>query len=526
MSEWRVLPVARDVDAAFKAKMIEDLGLDTPLKFYSCTSLVLASEPKQRQSVVPYSQALFGLDTLVLSCFEAEEQKEEAELGSSLGALPWLSAQCQQNTLQDPQQRRHPSSIHVMLRSIAPENQTPVLVSSDQPEGSCRGLPGAKETTPELTSCIHQLQQETEAWQPKGQRQALVQEPQHGEPRACQDTQQEDLDPAQVLATIQELQLELDFCRGTNHKQLVQLQEQECAVEQEHQDLVILMQQFQALMGKVSDTPLHLKDQAVQTEVTSYFTSHSDVDTSHDIPKESRELLKQLGAQKLSQGLQHSPAQLQEQLGATQAQEQQSVQQLSQAKEAIQGLHRKVEELQQQLCWQVRDVEDLQEELAKTLQESTNQVDKIAAYKTHKQRLLRKIRKMQSFKEQSKQEICSLQERLQELSSLVQHWQQLHLDSEQTLALREEELVVCKVELAFLKEELSKMTEQVQEDTNRHSRHTTQDAGREPIPNIQKTSAAPQVLQGNNLTAPALHDSPSNTHLQDKKQCKTKQRLD
>lgn len=90
-------------------------------------------------------------------------------------------------------------------------------------------------------------------------------------------------------------------------------------------------------------------------------------------------------------------------------------------------------------------------------------------------------------------QICSLQERLQELSSLVQHWQQLHLDSEQTLALREEELVVCKVELAFLKEELSKMTEQVQEDTNRHSRHTTQDAGREPIPNIQKTSAAPQV---------------------------------
>lgn len=49
---------------------------------------------------------------------------------------------------------------------------------------------------------------------------------------------------------IQELQLDLDFCRGTNHK-LVQLQEQECAVEQEHQELVILMQQFQALVGKV-----------------------------------------------------------------------------------------------------------------------------------------------------------------------------------------------------------------------------------------------------------------------------------
>lgn len=44
-----------------------------------------------------------------------------------------------------------------------------------------------------------------------------------------------------MLTTIQALQLDLDFCRGTNHKQLLQLQEQECAVEQEHQDLVILM---------------------------------------------------------------------------------------------------------------------------------------------------------------------------------------------------------------------------------------------------------------------------------------------
>lgn len=29
MTEWRVLPVARDVDAAFNAKMMKDLGLDT-----------------------------------------------------------------------------------------------------------------------------------------------------------------------------------------------------------------------------------------------------------------------------------------------------------------------------------------------------------------------------------------------------------------------------------------------------------------------------------------------------------------
>lgn len=87
-------------------------------------------------------------------------------------------------------------------------------------------------------------------------------EPQHGEPRACQDTQQQDLDLAQVLATIEALQLDLDFCRGANHKQLVQLQEQECAVEQEHQDLVILMQQLQALMSKVPVLGTAARDQA------------------------------------------------------------------------------------------------------------------------------------------------------------------------------------------------------------------------------------------------------------------------
>lgn len=65
-----------------------------------------------------------------------------------------------------------------------------------------------------------------------------------------------------MLTTIEALQLDLDFCRGTNHKQLVQLQEQECAVEQEQQDLVILMQQFQALMGKVQVPGTTATDQA------------------------------------------------------------------------------------------------------------------------------------------------------------------------------------------------------------------------------------------------------------------------
>ncbi|XP_038003737.1 putative uncharacterized protein DDB_G0271606 [Motacilla alba alba] len=148
--------------------------------------------------------------------------------------------------------------------------------------------------------------------------------------------------------------------------------------------------------SQVSDAPLHLKDQAVQTEVISYLAVHSDFDTSHDIPQESRELLKQLGAQEQSQGLKHSSAQLQEQ---------ESLQQLSRTNEAIQGLHRKVAELQQQLCWQVQDMENLQAELAQARQESTKQAEKIAAYNTHRQQLHREMRRMQTFREQSKQEV-------------------------------------------------------------------------------------------------------------------------
>lgn len=42
-------------------------------------------------SVAPYSQALFGLDTLVLSCFEAGDQKDEAEPGGT-NHRGWCSA--------------------------------------------------------------------------------------------------------------------------------------------------------------------------------------------------------------------------------------------------------------------------------------------------------------------------------------------------------------------------------------------------------------------------------------------------
>lgn len=36
-------------------------------------------------SVVPYCQALFGLDILVLSCFQAGDQKDGAEPGGTRG---------------------------------------------------------------------------------------------------------------------------------------------------------------------------------------------------------------------------------------------------------------------------------------------------------------------------------------------------------------------------------------------------------------------------------------------------------
>lgn len=76
-------------------------------------------------------------------------------------------------------------------------------------------------------------------------------DPWQGEPHRRQDTEQQELEAAQVLASIQALQLDLDFCRGMNRKRLIRLQQQECAVEQKHQELVLLMQQHQAVMGKV-----------------------------------------------------------------------------------------------------------------------------------------------------------------------------------------------------------------------------------------------------------------------------------
>lgn len=135
----------------------------------------------------------------------------------------------------------------------------------------------------------------------------------------------------------------------------------------------------------------------------------------------------------------------------------------------------------------------LQAELARAQQEKAKQEEKIANYEAQKQQLHWELKKLQGSQEQSKQEVCpkpprahqertlrqshclchpqaqSLRERLQEVSSRAQCWQQLHQDSERALAAREEELVVCKVELAFLKEELSKAMEQVQDGKEQHA---------------------------------------------------------
>ncbi|KFV43594.1 Polyamine-modulated factor 1-binding protein 1, partial [Tyto alba] len=123
---------------------------------------------------------------------------------------------------------------------------------------------------------------------------------------------------------------------------------------------------------------------------------------------------------------------------------------------------------------QVQDMTALQGELAQAQQEKAKQEEKIAAYEEERQKLHWELSNLQRSQEQSKQEVSVYQAFPQgtvsrrELSSRAQHWQQLHEDSEQALAMREKELVVCKVELSFLKEELSKATEQVQDRNRQH----------------------------------------------------------
>ncbi|OXB50976.1 hypothetical protein ASZ78_008623, partial [Callipepla squamata] len=80
------------------------------------------------------------------------------------------------------------------------------------------------------------------------------------------------------------------------------------------------------------------------------------------------------------------------------------------------------------------------------LKSHTAQEEELAFLKQGRQQLL-------SAQEQSQQEIRSLQEELQKLRSQAQHWEMLHRDREQTLAMMNQELAVCKAELAFFRQE-------------------------------------------------------------------------
>ncbi|PKU39411.1 polyamine-modulated factor 1-binding protein 1 isoform x1 [Limosa lapponica baueri] len=523
-----------------------------------------------------------------------------------------------------------------------------------QPEGPCGGLQRLEEATSGQSSSIQQLQQETETWQPQGQRQALVLEPQQGEPQACQDTEQQELEPAQVLALI--LQLHLDFFRGKNRERLDQLQQQECAVEQKLQELAFLMQQYQVVMSKEQ------KDEAVQTEVTSYIAAHSRADTSSSILKEectelfdqkpwgragegnasqpplsqaaqawstlqhteerpcssmgkgtpceancqvedelqavqkqagsskaeqaqSREvaarlqaelsqwqwkqqltleqalkhmhaashaqeklqksqeqlqaLREQLRAQEeQSQGLRCSLARLQEELGATHSQGQQSLQQLSRAKETIKDLRQEVASNRKhlaELLQQVHDTATLQAELAQAQQDKAKQEEKIIAYEEERQQLHWELRKLQGSQEQSKQEVetlrsshalaCSDSSRLHKEKELVlvniSQYVKEQMQSNEKLGHKIQRQMAQSTELTSEKEHLQDTQGRMQEENTYFTARTHEQ---------HHKYGQPKTLQGNNLTVPAPHDSaglpPPTTHLQDKKQRKTKQGLD
>ncbi|XP_075289642.1 polyamine-modulated factor 1-binding protein 1-like isoform X1 [Opisthocomus hoazin] len=122
----------------------------------------------------------------------------------------------------------------------------------------------------------------------------------------------------------------------------------------------------------------------------------------------------------------------------------------------------------QQLHMQAQDMAALQAELAQAQQEQAKQQEKTAAYEEQRQQIYWELRKLRGSQEQSEQRVQALQDRLQELSSRAQHWQQLQQDRERALAVPEEELVGCKVDLAFLREELSRATAQVQDRNRQH----------------------------------------------------------
>ncbi|OXB68806.1 hypothetical protein ASZ78_002221 [Callipepla squamata] len=149
-----------------------------------------------------------------------------------------------------------------------------------------------------------------------------------------------------------------------------------------------------------------------------------------------------------------SQAQLQEQLHrdtlqSQAAQEQELAFLLRDRQQLISVLEQRWQEIRslQKELQQLRSQAQLQEQLHRdTLQSQAAQEQELAF-------LLRDRQQLISVLEQRWQEVCSLQEELQQLRSQAQHWEMLHRDREQTLAMMQEELAVCKLELAFLKQD-------------------------------------------------------------------------
>ncbi|XP_014797817.1 PREDICTED: trichohyalin-like [Calidris pugnax] len=365
----------------------------------------------------------------------------------------------------------------------------------------------------------------------EGQRQASALEPLQGEPQACRDREQQELEPAQVLVSA--LKLQVEFLREENRKRLDQLQERERAVEQELQELAFLMQHY---------PKEEQKDEAVQTEVTSSIAAHSHADTSSGVLREERTELfgqvvvdaemvycrqEQTAEEQRYQPRDVKPGRAAERSSAEEAQAWSTLQRAeerprssmgkgtpcqanSQVEAKLQAGSSKAEQAQsrevavqvqaelsqcqqkQQLSLEqelkhVHPASHAQEKVQKSLEQLQALREQLRAREEENwslwcglawlQEELRATRSQGQQSEEERQqlrwELRKLQEqsKQEELSRQAQHWQQLYQDSQRALAAREEELVLCKVELAFFKEELSKAKKQAS------SRHTGRDAG-------------------------------------------------
>ncbi|XP_010716438.1 polyamine-modulated factor 1-binding protein 1 [Meleagris gallopavo] len=194
-------------------------------------------------------------------------------------------------------------------------------------------------------------------------------------------------------------------------------------------------------------------------------------------------LKNQLKAQKeQNRTLQHSLEKQQEVLAATKAREMQSLQQLSRHKQTIHDLQQKAASSRKkmaELLEQVEDVASLKAELAQAQRKIGHNLPLLCRYEKERQQLHRELKEQQRAQVQSQQEARSFQEKLQKLSSQVRYWQELHQDTQRTLARREDELSVCNAEMDF-KEEFIKAMRQAQ--ARNRQNHSPRTGGVQPEP--------------------------------------------